>query len=262
MPHGSGSVRSATASSTAHRCATMRSRSVVVVLVAAGAADHDLVLLDRDLDGAVAGPVLGVDGVVLDGGVEPQPVALLAVVERALERAGRALAPAAARPGAGALGLPRRPPSPPPRPRPARSSAASASAALRAASSAALASSSARRTSSASSSAAIAASSSARRSTSSAAAPSAPDLAVGLQAVLALERLDLLDGHLELVGDPGVGATLSHPPTDLVKLRTQRPAAHEQAGRLAKAFGCRPHGARDAMAVVLAQALFGATSSG
>src|SRR5215216_7593012 len=70
--------------------------SVVVVLVAAGAADHDLVLLDRDLDGPVAGPVLGVDGVVLDGGIEPQAVALLAVVERALERAGGALAAAAA----------------------------------------------------------------------------------------------------------------------------------------------------------------------
>ena len=39
--------------------------SAVVVLVAAGAADHDLVLLDRDLDGPVPGPVLGVDGVVL-----------------------------------------------------------------------------------------------------------------------------------------------------------------------------------------------------
>src|SRR5690349_13490788 len=63
VPHGSGSVRSATASSTAQRWATMRSSSaVVVVLVAAGAADHDLVLLDRDLHGAVAGPVLGVDG--------------------------------------------------------------------------------------------------------------------------------------------------------------------------------------------------------
>ena len=43
------------------------------------------------VDRPVAGPVLGVDGVVLDGGVEPQPVALLAVVEGALERprAGR-----------------------------------------------------------------------------------------------------------------------------------------------------------------------------
>jgi hypothetical protein len=40
--------------------------------------------------------VLGVDGVVLDGGVEPQPVALLAVVEGALELARGALAPAAA----------------------------------------------------------------------------------------------------------------------------------------------------------------------
>src|SRR4051794_32873780 len=75
-----------------HASASARSASVVgVVLGAAGAADHDLVFLDRDLDGAVAGPVLGVDRVILDGGVEPQSVALLAVVERAFERArGRA----------------------------------------------------------------------------------------------------------------------------------------------------------------------------
>ena len=57
---------------------------------------------------------------------------------------------------------------------------------------------------------------------------------VRFQTVLALERVDLLDGDLQLVRDPGVGASLSHPPADLVKLRTQRPAAHEQAGRLAK----------------------------
>ena len=57
---------------------------------------------------------------------------------------------------------------------------------------------------------------------------------VGLQAVLALEGLDLLDGHLKLMGDPCVGATLSHPPTDLVKLGTQGPATHERAGRLAQ----------------------------
>ncbi len=58
------------------------SRSVVV----AGAADDDAVLFDRDLDRPVTGPVLGVDRVVLDRGVEPQSVALLAVIERALER--------------------------------------------------------------------------------------------------------------------------------------------------------------------------------
>ena len=67
----------------------------VVGFVATGAADHDLVLLDRDLDRAMTGPVLGVDGVVLDGGVEPQAVALLAVVEGRLERR-RLLAAAAA----------------------------------------------------------------------------------------------------------------------------------------------------------------------
>ena len=53
---------------------------------------------------------------------------------------------------------------------------------------------------------------------------------VGLEALLALEGLDLLDGHFQLVRDPRVGATLSHPPADLVKLRTQGPAAHRRAG--------------------------------
>src|SRR4051794_37446439 len=77
-----------------------------VFLATAGAADHDLVLFDRDLDGALARPVLGVDRVVLHGGVEPQTVALLAVVEGALERARGAGAPAraATAAAAGALG--------------------------------------------------------------------------------------------------------------------------------------------------------------
>ena len=51
---------------------------------------------------------------------------------------------------------------------------------------------------------------------------------VYLEILLALERLDLLNGHVELVCDPGVGAALSHPPSDLVKLRTQGPATHER----------------------------------
>ena len=51
---------------------------------------------------------------------------------------------------------------------------------------------------------------------------------VGLELLLALEGLDLLDGDVELVRDPGVCTTLSHPPTDLVKLRTQGPATHER----------------------------------
>jgi hypothetical protein len=56
-----------------------------------GPADDDLVGLDDHGDRPVPGPVLGVDGVVLHGGVEPQSVALLAVVEGSLERlAGRA----------------------------------------------------------------------------------------------------------------------------------------------------------------------------
>src|SRR3954447_24290061 len=58
--------------------------------VGARAADDDLVLLDGHHDRAVARPVLGVHRVVGDGGVQPEAVALLAVVERRLERTTRA----------------------------------------------------------------------------------------------------------------------------------------------------------------------------
>jgi hypothetical protein len=60
----------------------LRRRSVFVF---AAAANDDLILFDGHHDGTVAGPVLGVDGVVLDRWIEPQAVALLAVLERALE---------------------------------------------------------------------------------------------------------------------------------------------------------------------------------
>src|SRR5215207_4754003 len=212
--------------------------SVVVVFVAAGAADHDLVLLDRDLDGPVAGPVLGVHGVVLDGGVEPQAVALLAVVERALERPGGALAAAAARPRGGVLrrllllfgGLLLG--------RLARGLLGGLRLLLCAAHLLRLELGGDRLVVGR-----------AKVDLVGGRAVGGP-VAVGLQPVLALERLDLLDCDFELMSDPRVGATLSHPSTDLVKLRAQRPAAHEQAGRLAKPFGCRPHGERDAVRVV------------
>src|SRR5581483_1296512 len=72
----------------------------VGLVVLADALDDDLVLLHEDFDRAVAGPVLGVDRVVLDGGVEPQAVALLAVVEGPFERPGAARRRAAAAPAA------------------------------------------------------------------------------------------------------------------------------------------------------------------
>jgi hypothetical protein len=172
----------------------MRSRSVVVVLVAAGAADHDLVLLDRDLDGAVARPVLGVHRIVLDRGVEPQPVALLAVVERALERSGGLLATASAGPAARALGLgggllglllgglllg-----------RPARGLLGGLGLVLGAADLLRLELRGDRRVVLGAEIDLVARDA------------LGDPVAVGLQAVLALERLDLLDGDLELMGDP------------------------------------------------------------
>lgn len=38
------------------------------------------------------------------------------------------------------------------------------------------------------------------------------------EAMLALEPADVTDGHLELVGDPGIGPTLSDPRPDLIEL--------------------------------------------
>src|SRR5829696_5910146 len=86
-------------------------RSVVVFVVAgvlAGAADHDAVGLDGHRDRAVARPVLGVGRIVLHGRVEPEPVALLAVVERSLERL-RLAGPGATAPAAAPTAPPARP---------------------------------------------------------------------------------------------------------------------------------------------------------
>src|SRR5436190_10992924 len=112
-PSGWRSARCAAAASCPRSMSSARwksRRSVVVVVIAgvlAGAADDDLVLLDRHLDGPVAGPVLCVDRAVGDLGIEPQPIPLLAVVERALERRRRQLrsGPASATPAAPAAAL-------------------------------------------------------------------------------------------------------------------------------------------------------------
>ena len=200
---------------------------LVVAVLLAGAADHDLVLLDRDLNGPVAGPVLGVDRVVLDGGIEPEPVSLLAVVERRLERTPPDLR-RVRRP-------PRRPRrrrwpvvslgllvvvlvvvlvrSGPRRPRARRRSARRPRPGDR----------------------------SRRRSRPPAPAPSGSVLVE----VLALERLDLLDGHLELVRDPGVGASLAHPGADPVQFGPERSASHwpeTSTGRLGVATASRRSG--------------------
>src|SRR4051794_13621352 len=91
VPYSCGSITSQMRACSACRQAIARARAFssvfVFVLATAGAADHDLVFLDRDLDGAVTRPVLGVHGIVLHGGIQPQAVSLFAVVESALERA-------------------------------------------------------------------------------------------------------------------------------------------------------------------------------
>ena len=47
------------------------------------------------------------------------------------------------------------------------------------------------------------------------------DGVVGRKLVLALELLDLLDGHLQLMRDPRVGPALANPAADLVEMRAQ-----------------------------------------
>src|SRR5215217_4669282 len=187
---------------------------LVLFLVAgflAGARDHDPIGLDRDRHRAVAGPVLGVHRIVLDRGVQPQAVALLAVVERPLELAAAAAgtAPAtasAATPPLGlvagdldvvvvlvllvlvllGLGIERR------RDQRVVLGAQVEIVAVR-------------------------------------------DGALGFPAlrcvelVIALELAQILDRDLELMGDPGVGPALSYPRPDLIQLWTQGSGCHRRA---------------------------------
>ena len=48
----------------------------------------------------------------------------------------------------------------------------------------------------------------------------------GVELLLALEGLDLLNGDLELVSDPRVGPPLTDPGADAVQLRSERSACH------------------------------------
>ena len=163
----------------------------------------------RTRDLALPGPVLGVDGVVLDRGVEPEAVAVgFAVVEGRLELFAPAAATAAAaarRRGAGGP-APRR-----------RLGLAVAVAVILVVLGLASASSSASASASSAVAASISASISSRRSTS----PVPALVLVGGEPVLFAELAQLRGADLELVGDPGVGAALAHPGADLVELGLQ-----------------------------------------
>ena len=181
----------------------------------AGAADHDLVLLDRDLDRPVAGPVLGVDRVVLDGGVEPQAVALVAMVEGGLERAG-GLARARGR-------------RPPRRPRRRGAGFSSPSSSLSSSSvdaSGCLGLAGPRPPRARRRSARRPRPGDRSRRRSRRPRPTASPSVAAAEAVLAPERLDLLNRHLELVSDPRVGSPLANPGANPVELRPKRSASH------------------------------------
>jgi hypothetical protein len=146
-------------------------------------------------------PVLGVHGIVLDGGVEPQPVALLAVVEGRLQRT------------AGAA--------------PATTSAATTTAAATAGGLVALV-------------VVLLGLGALRRSgvelggdqrvvlgaqidfaVEIGCGPSGVGFICGLELLVALERLDLLDGDLQLMSDPRVRASLTDPRAYTVEFRSE-----------------------------------------
>ena len=168
-----------------------------------GSLEHDPVGLDRHLERALAGPVLGVDGVVLDRGVEPEAVAvLLAVVEGRLELLALPAAAAAAgrRAGGGAR-------------RPRRLVVVAGVLVGRALLGSSSSSGSVRLVQLGLDLGLdlVAQVDVGRRL-----------LALGVEAVAAAEVAQLRGGDLELVGDPGVGPPLADPGADLVELRLQR----------------------------------------
>src|SRR4051794_29573564 len=160
----------------------------------------------------MAGPVLGVGGVVGAGGIEPQAVALLAVVERALEDVLGATAPAATAAA----------PAPPLGRGPVLVVVVVVPVVL------------------------VVVLGRTRSvgfelgGDESVVLGPQINLVVEVQArsvdglrsvpvvelVLALELLYLLDGDLQLVGDPRIRAALADPATDLVEMRTQRATCH------------------------------------
>src|SRR5919198_115471 len=206
-------TRRSKSSARANACASV---VFVVLVLVAGAADHDLVLLDRDGHRPVAGPVLGVDRVVLHGGVEPQAVALLAVVEGALELGHRALAApraSAATPTPALLGL---------------------LALLALVGLLGLLGLAARLLLGARGLGGLELGGDQRvvlgpqvdlvvevRPRRNAGRKRALAVLLGGEVELPLERLDLLDGDLELVRDPRVGAALADPTANLVEVRSQ-----------------------------------------
>ena len=130
-PSGSTCAAPAISPAAAANRLSRRSRRVRVVGLGgggAGAADDDLVGVDPDRDLAFAGPVLGVDGVVLDRGVEPEPVAVgFAVVEGRLELFAAAATTATAATAPAFRARPRRGPRSEPSPASSPSSSSSSS---------------------------------------------------------------------------------------------------------------------------------------
>src|SRR6202167_1266655 len=189
------------------------------LVVFAGAADDYAVLFDGHLDGTVSGPVLGIDRVVLDGGVQPQAVALLAVVEGALQRtpaATRACAPAAAAS---------------PAPAGASGRLVLLSIIFHGLRLLALGLHFGRLQLGGDQRVVLGPEIDfvgvvARED-------SIGGLGVADELVLAPELLDVTDGDLELVGNPGVGTALPYPRADLVQVRAQRFTSHGRSGRLA-----------------------------
>src|SRR5437763_537792 len=158
----------------------------------------------------MAGPVLGVGGIVRDGGVEPQAVALLAVVEGALERAR-------AGPAATAPATP-----------PAAPAAPGLALAVLALVGLILCGLLVRLGVERGRHERVILSAEVILQTAELRVP-VPVPVAGLrrsQVVLALEGHELAHAHIELMRDPGVRSALANPRPDLVELGLERPARH------------------------------------
>ena len=217
--------------------AIARASAAASACVVTGATNHVICSSSIVTDGTVAGPVLGVGGVVGDRRIEPQPVCLLAMVERpsrSREAVRRRVRPPrrprrrwpAPRPRPPRPRRPRRarlrgalPPRPwPPRPRHARPRPPELGGDQR-----------------------VVLGLQVDLVVEVRAGSGGGHLVVGQQVVPLLEPLDLLDGDLELVGDPRVGATPAHPAADRLSScgRSER-----RAIAVREPIGRRAHGGR------------------
>jgi len=177
-------------------------------LLATGTPDDDLIFFDQHLYWPVSGPVFGVDRIVLHGGVEPKPDPLFAVVESCLEWAA---AVALTAPSCTAT-----------------APATPASWLITVIVAITIGCCGFRLSVKFGGDQSIVLGPQVDLIVKIDGGDGGVGIGIWLQRIFALEGLDLLDCDLELVCDPGVGASLTHPGADSVQLRSQRSSWHRE----------------------------------